>query len=68
LYLNNQLTGEYTMRVFDDSGKMVIEQTAKKNTLYELETLDILTLVPGMYYLQVEFTNGDKEVFKFIRL
>ncbi len=68
LYLNNQLTGAYTMRVFDDSGKMVIEQTAKKNTLYELETLDILTLVPGMYYLQVEFTNGDKEVFKFIRL
>ncbi len=68
LYLNNQLTGEYKIRVFDDSGKMVVEHVATKNTLYGLETVDILPLVPGMYYLQFEFAQEDKEIFKFIRL
>jgi len=64
--LNANISGNALINIYDDKGALVQSQTVYKTTSSSIETINVQSLKPGLYILQV-MNKQEKMVIKFIK-
>ncbi len=60
-------TGKLHIRIFDVNGRLAIDQELNKDLPMLSKQLDVSTLRAGMYYLEVQQSNGKKFTRAFVK-